>query len=121
MATLLIDSERVSDRMPDERMDQELAAALEGADSALLAEVYVYLPADGPPVGAHHEIRNGVLILNRQAVYNVLSSIQSDVIWDRGRTLSPSWPERLPQSVRVAALSHIRRHLRALDDVPIGE
>jgi hypothetical protein len=109
---LLIDNERVSNAAWDEEAEDALREALRDADAGLIAEAFCYAPPGREAVGPHHEVRNGVLIINRDALYRATGVMSYPREEDRNV---------IPQAARVDALAHLRRHLRACDDVPIGE
>ena len=117
---LLVDSARVSERMQWSDLDDEVANAIAG-DKDLIAEAYAWVQPDGSRFGQHHEVRDGVLILNRGAVYSALGTILCDSQWVLGQEQHPAWPLRMPTADRVAALAHLRAHAQVCEEVPVGE
>jgi len=112
---LLIDNERVSDLPWHDDRAADMSEALDGADAGVMAEAYAYVGADGNPVGLHHEVRDDVLIINRQGVWRAVGGIDF-----------PSAPDgtpapEIPLALRCEARDHLRQHMRTMDNVPIGE
>jgi len=104
---LIIDNDRVSDRDWIEARQEELEQALVDADSSARQEAYCCITQGGERVGPHHEMRDGVMILNRRAVWMAFGSLQGEI--------------NLIRRERVEALTHLRRHFQILDRVQMGE
>jgi hypothetical protein len=75
MQMLLIDNQRISDQSWSADMADALSEALRGADAGVMAEAYAYVGDDGNGVGPHHEVRDDVLIVNRQGVWQAMGEL----------------------------------------------
>jgi len=109
---LRIDNSRVSERPfgDAEKTSLELAAAADG--QATMEEAYCHVSALAL-IGPHHEVRyedgEAVMILNRQGV------------WEAAEKVRTGGMEGLKSADRKRALSHLRRHIDAMQDIAIGE
>lgn len=112
-----IDNSEISDRawgdVDKTALARRLAEAREegeaGATEAI-REAFAYAPdLDNRSEwgGPHHELRGDTLVVNRAGVHalaGALSGARGGVKWSR--------------SARVAALAHVRKHYRAMEEEP---
>jgi len=104
-----IDNDTISDRPWGEVDKAALARRLaEAGDAEAIREAFAYVPdLDNRSEwgGPHHELRGDTLVVNRNGVHALaaaLSGARGGVKW--------------PRSARVAALAHVRRHYRGMDE-----
>jgi hypothetical protein len=106
-----IDNETVSDRPWSDVDKTALARRLaENGDAAVIREAFAYVPdiEDRSKWGGpHHELRADTLIVNRNGVHALAAALA-------GARGGAKWP----RSARVAALAHVRKHYRMLDEEP---
>lgn len=106
-----IDNKTVSDRPWGQVDKAALARRLEKArDARAIREAFAYVPDienRSTWGGPHHELRGDTLVVNRAGVHALaaaLSGARGGVKW--------------PRSARVAALAHVRKHYKAMEEEP---
>jgi len=93
-----VDKEALGKRLQDE-----------GSEGAI-REAFAYVPdleKRSEWGGPHHELKGDTLVVNRNGVHalaGVLSGARGGVKW--------------PRAARVAALAHVRKHYRAMEEEP---
>lgn len=112
-----IDNSRVSDLPWDDVARLEAEMALHGAAAEILAEAWAYVSTTGLETrGLHHEVRDGVLILNRSGVYQAMGDLSYASNPSEGASQS-STPEWMPRADRIKALQHLQKHAAAMNDM----
>jgi hypothetical protein len=109
-----IDNSTISDRAWGDVDKAALARRLaENGDAAVIREAFAYVPDlenRSEWGGPHHELQGDTLVVNRNGVHALaaaLSGARGGVKW--------------PRAARVAALAHVRKHYKQLqEDVPEG-
>jgi len=122
-----INNSRVVDLPMDEEAQRATVAALAGADDKLVSEAYCHAPESGTPddfLGLHHEVLDGDLVVNRDALYSCIQGVRED--GSQQPAAAPAYASsgptayaalgRLPRAARIGALEHIQRHMKALRD-----
>jgi len=116
-----INNQRISDLAWDDEARVELEQALGGASREMLDEAYCYVSKDGSlRAGPHHEVRDGMMVVNRDAVYGCASRMRESAerategAWGEGR---PYEETHLRRSDRVKALQHLGRHMKDMEKV----
>jgi len=106
-----IDNSTVSDRAWGDVDKAALARRLqESGSEAAIREAFAYVPDlenRSEWGGPHHELQGDTLVVNRNGVHALaaaLSGARGGVKW--------------PRSARVAALAHVRKHYRAMEEEP---
>jgi len=104
-----IDNATVSDRTWGDVDKASLASRLlESGQEGAIREAFAYVPNlenRSEWGGPHHELRGDTLVINRNGVHAlgaVLSGARGGVKW--------------PRAARVAALAHVRKHYRAMEE-----
>jgi hypothetical protein len=107
-----IDTSTISDRAWGDVDKTALARRVaDNGDAAVIREAFAYVPdLDNRSEwgGPHHELQGDTLVVNRNGVHALaaaLSGARGGVKW--------------PRSARIAALAHVRKHYKQLqEDVP---
>jgi len=98
---------------PEEKRTALGRRLAEAGDAAAIREAYLYVPDPKKRSewgGPHHELKGDTLIVNRRAVHARLGELHG-----ARHPGGPDWP----RSARVAALTHIRKHYKAMgEDAP---
>jgi len=112
-----IDNSTISDRawgdVDKTALGRRLAEALEKEEAgtaAAIREVFAYVPDlenRSEWGGPHHELKGDTVVVNRGGVHALaaaLSGARGGVKW--------------PRSARVAALAHVRKHYKVMEEEP---
>lgn len=106
-----IDNSTISGKAWGDVDKTSLARRLEEAGSvAAIREAFAYVPdlkSRSTWGGPHHELKGDTLVVNRNGVHalaGALAGARGGVKW--------------PRSARVAALTHVRKHYRAMEEEP---
>lgn len=107
-----IDNSTISDKAWGDVDKTALARRLQEGEAtpAVIREAFAYVPdLDNRSTwgGPHHELRGDTLIVNRAGVHALAAALAGS----RGGV---KWP----RSARVAALAHVRKHYRAMEEEP---
>lgn len=111
-----INNTRVSELGWDDEALDELEQALLNADRKVIEEAYVFVSPDGlRRFGAHHEVWDGEMVLNRDGVYAQVALMRNPagMVEELAAAVRP-----LRRRERVEALAHLRRHM---DDMEKAE
>jgi len=104
-----IDNSTVSDRAWGDVDKAALARRLqESASEAAIREAFAYVPDlenRSEWGGPHHELQGDTLVLNRNGVHALAAALS-------GARGGVGWP----RSARVAALAHVRKHYKQLEE-----
>lgn len=104
-----IENSTVSNRAWGDVDKAALAQRLaEEGDAAAIREAFAYVPSlenRSQWGGPHHELRGDTLVVNRNGVHALAAALA-------GARGGVKWP----RSARVAALAHVRKHYRAMEE-----
>jgi len=106
-----IDNATISDRAWSDVDKDALARRLqEAGGEAAIREAFAYVPNlenRSEWGGPHHELRGDTLVVSRNGVHALNAAL-------KGARGGVKWP----RSARVAALAHVRKHYKAMDEEP---
>jgi len=104
-----IDNSTVSDRAWGDVDKATLARRLaENGDAGVIREAFAYVPDlenRSEWGGPHHELQGDTLVVNRNGVHALAAALS-------GARGGVSWP----RSAKVAALAHVRKHYKQLEE-----